>query len=49
MAYHTLGNGKYDALDMENKLKGEPAMTDAQKTECIRFISDKITKNIKIC
>ena len=49
MAFHTLGNGKYDALDMENKLKGEPAMTDAQKTECIRFISDKITKNIKIC
>lgn len=53
MAYHLLGNGKYDAIGMENKMKGEPAMTDEQKKECIAAIAEKITeisgKNVKVC
>ena len=44
MAYHLLGNGKYDALGMENKMNGEPAMTAEQKKECIDAISEKITE-----
>lgn len=53
MAYHLLGNGKYDALGMENKMKGEPAMTSEQKQECVDTISKKITeisgKEVKVC
>lgn len=53
MAYHLLGNGKYDALEMENKMSGHAAMTDEQKKECIDKISKKITeisgKTVKVC
>ncbi len=53
MAYHLLGNGKYDALEMENKMLGHSAMTPEQKEECIKAISDKITeicgKAVKVC
>ena len=53
MAYHLLGNGKYDALDMENKMLGHEAMTREQKSECIKTISDNIKticdKAIKVC
>ena len=53
IAYHLLGNGKYDALDMENKMLGHAAMTDEQKKECIGKISNKITeisgKTVKVC
>ena len=53
MAYHLLGNGKYDALGMENKMLGHDAMTAEQKQECIDKISEKIEKisgnNIKVC
>ena len=53
MAYHLLGNSKYDALEMENKMKDREAMTDQQKAECIRIISEKIAeiseKKIKVC
>jgi len=53
MAYHTLGNGKYTALDMCNPLPNLPAMTDAEKKECIAKISERIEKltdrKIKVC
>ena len=53
MAYHTLGNGKYDALEMENKMKGKEAMSNEEKQACIDAISKKITeisgKVIKVC
>ena len=53
MAYHTLGNGKYTALDMHNPLPDLPAMTDADKKECIAKISERIEKltdrKIKVC
>lgn len=53
MAYHTLGNGKYTALDMHNPLPDLPAMTDAKKKECIAKISERIEKLtgriIKVC
>lgn len=38
MAYHTLGADKYDALSMENAMRGLPSMTDAQKQFCIEKI-----------
>ena len=44
MAYHLLGNGKYDALQIENKMLGHEAMTPEQKAECIKVISEKITE-----
>ena len=53
MAYHTLGNGKYTALDMRNPLPDLPAMTDAEKKECIAKLSERIAKltdkKIKVC
>lgn len=53
MAYHLLGNGKYDALNMENKMLGHDAMTAEQKKDCIEKISAKITeisgKTVKVC
>lgn len=53
MAYHTLGNGKYTALDMHNPLPDLPAMSDAEKKECIAKISQRIEKltdkRIKVC
>ena len=53
MAYHLLGNTKYEALEIENKMLGHDAMTDTEKAECIKAISDKITelsgKIIKVC
>ena len=44
MAYHLLGNSKYDALEMKNNMQGHEAMTTEQKNECIRIISDNITR-----
>lgn len=53
MAYHLLGNGKYTALEMENKMLGHEAMTDEEKAECINKISENIKKisgkDIKVC
>ncbi len=53
MAYHLLGNAKYDALNMENKMAGSAAMTEDEKAACIKAISDKIAaisgKRIKVC
>ena len=53
MAYHLLGNSKYDALEMENKMRGHEAMSAEQKAECIKAISQKITeisaKTVKVC
>ena len=51
MAYHTLGNGKYDALDMENKMACAEAMSNEQKAACIEAIRARIAalgKNIKV-
>ena len=44
MAYHTLGNGKYDALDMDNKMAGAEAMSTEQKAACIEAIKERIAK-----
>ena len=53
MAYHTLGNGKYTALDMVNPIPDLPAMSDGEKRRCIEVISDKIAalteRKIKVC
>ena len=53
MAYHTLGNGKYDALGMENKMSGKDAMTKDEKERYIAAISEAINritdKPIKVC
>jgi len=53
MAYHTLGNGKYDALGMENEMRGHEAMTKEDKEKYINAILEEITKNtdkqIKVC
>lgn len=53
MAYHTLGNGKYDALDMENKMSGHNAMSKEEKEKYISAISSAISKltdrSIKVC
>ena len=53
MAYHLLGNGKYDALDMKNEMSGAEAMSPEQKKECISFISKSITeisgRTVKVC
>ena len=53
MAYHTLGNGKYDALDMENKMAGHDPMSKEDKEKYINAISEEIKKisdkNIKVC
>lgn len=53
MAYHTLGNGKYDALNMENKMEGHEAMSKEDKEKYIKAISEEIAKQtnkqIKVC
>lgn len=53
MAYHRLGDGKYDAIGTENPFPDHEAMTAAQKQACIDFITEKIktitTKEIKVC
>ena len=53
MAYHLLGSGKYDALDMENKMLGTQAMSKEEKDSCIDAISKAITrisgKTVKVC
>ncbi len=53
LAYHLLGNSKYDALGMENKMSGHEAMTAEQKQFCIDTLSEKIAKltekTIKVC
>ena len=53
MAYHLLGNSKYDALDMPNKMVGADAMTPEKKKACIDAISEKIialgAKAVKVC
>ena len=53
MAYHTLGNSKYDALGMENKMQGHDSMTKDEKNSYINAISDAIAKisdkRIKVC
>lgn len=53
MAYHTLGNGKYDALGMENKMAGRDPMSKEEKEKYVNAISDAIKrkcgKNIKVC
>ena len=53
MAYHTLGNGKYDALGMDNKMRDHEAMSKEEKEKYINAISDEIKKitdkEIKVC
>ena len=53
MAYHTLGNGKYDALGMENKMAGRAAMGKEEKEKYIIAISEAIKKisdkKINVC
>ena len=53
MAYHTLGNGKYDALGMENKMAGHDSMTKDEKNSYINAITEAIAKisdkKIKVC
>lgn len=53
MAYHRLGDGKYDALDINNPLPDHEAMSARQKQDCIDFIAKNIekitTKKIKVC
>lgn len=53
MAYHTLGNGKYDALDMDNKMSGHEAMSKDDKEMYIARITEEIKKlgneSIKVC
>jgi hypothetical protein len=39
MAYHTLGNGKYDALEMENAMAGAEAMDSDEKKRCLEIIN----------
>ncbi|MBR2650694.1 MAG: glycyl-radical enzyme activating protein [Clostridia bacterium] len=51
MAYHTLGDGKYDALDMENEMASADAMTAEEKAACIENIKRRIIaggKDIKV-
>ena len=38
MAYHTLGNGKYTALSMENEMADVAAMGDEEKKRCLEKI-----------
>lgn len=53
LGYHRLGEGKYEALGMENNMHGREAMTDAQKQACIDAISEHIKriteKPIMVC
>ena len=53
MAYHTLGNSKYDALGMDNQMKDAEAMSKADKEKYIKEISEAIkrkgSKEIKVC
>ena len=53
MAYHLLGNSKYDALNMNNQLQGHEAMSLEQKNTYIRAISDHVKEiggnSIKVC
>jgi pyruvate formate lyase activating enzyme len=53
MAYHLLGNDKYDALDMDNKMRGHAAMTVEQKERYVDLIRDRYEKisgkEIKVC
>ncbi len=52
MAYHTLGNGKYDAIGFENKMAGRAAMSDEEKKAIIERIAAKVKElggDIKVC
>ena len=53
MAYHILGNSKYEALDMENPMAGRDAMSKEEKNRCIETIREYIKKfgreDIKVC
>lgn len=54
MAYHLLGNDKYDALDMDNKMRGHAAMTVEQKEHYVDLIREHFEKIggrkiIKVC
>ena len=43
MAYHSLGNSKYDAIGLENRLPKTADMSGEQKAALVKSISDKIT------
>lgn len=53
MAYHLLGNDKYNALDIENKMRGHTAMTAEQKNQYVDLIREHFEKisgrKIKVC
>lgn len=53
MAYHRLGDGKYDAIGTENPFPDHQAMTTAQKQACIDTLTEKLKaitdKEIKVC
>ncbi len=53
MAYHLLGSSKYDALEMENRLRGRAAMTEAEKADCIRMIAGALAArgraDVRVC
>ena len=52
MAYHTLGNGKYDAIGFENKMAGKAAMTEEEKKALVERISARVKelgRDIKVC
>ena len=53
MAYHRLGDGKYDAIGTENPFPDHQAMTPAQKQACIDAITERIEaitdRKIKVC
>jgi hypothetical protein len=53
MAYHLLGSSKYDALEMENRLRGRAAMTDAEKADCMRMIAGALAArgraDVRVC
>ena len=53
MAYHTLGNAKYEALAIDNRLAGRAAMSDEEKQKYINRISDLMVnvyaRHIRVC
>lgn len=53
MAYHTLGSAKYEALSMPDEMKGVPPMSEEEKKECVKKITEHLSSlgvnNVKVC
>ena len=47
MAYHTLGSSKYEALNMEDEMRGATAMQETEKEEAIAVLNRYLSQNGK--